>query len=105
MDAVDWDRMTGTLALRNWTPGDRLRPAGAAGAKKIKELFQAARIPSWERGGWPVLAAGSAVVWTRRFGVAAEAAARPSSRLVLQIRERRLPPNLESESDGTASKE
>ena len=75
------------LGLRSWMPGDRYRPIGSSCIQKLKTLFELARIPSWERVGWPVLADGDAIVWTRRFGVAAEYAARPDSRTALRIRE------------------
>jgi tRNA(Ile)-lysidine synthetase-like protein len=60
---------------------------GSGGIQKLKSLFQIARIPVWERSQWPVLVAGASIVWTRRFGVAAEAAVGPATRTVLQIRE------------------
>ena len=42
------------LTLRNWRPGDQYQPAGSNQEQKLKILFQKARIPQWERGGWPV---------------------------------------------------
>src|SRR5581483_11675304 len=61
-------------------------------AEKIKTLFQSFRIPLWFRRGWPVVVAastngGDAIVWSRRFGAAAEFAAGAHSRQVLRIRE------------------
>ena len=87
MGLVDWGRVKGALCLRSWTPGDRYQPMGNSSIKKLKELFQIARIPSWERVLWPVLADDRAIVWAGRFGTAAEFAARPESRSVLRIRE------------------
>jgi tRNA(Ile)-lysidine synthase len=87
MGWVDWDRVSGSLALRNWMPGDRYQPATSARIKKLKTLFQLARIPSWERCHWPVLVAGDSIVWTRQFGPAAEYAAGPHTRTVLTVRE------------------
>jgi tRNA(Ile)-lysidine synthase len=87
MGMVDWGRITGSLCLRSWTPGDRYQPAGNPGIKKLKDLFQIARIPSWERVLWPVLADDRAIVWAGRFGTAAEYAAEPESRSVLRVRE------------------
>jgi tRNA(Ile)-lysidine synthase len=60
------------LELRNWRPGDAYRPAGDSRERKIKEMFQDARVPLWERSGWPVLTAGGRVVWAARFGPAAD---------------------------------
>jgi tRNA(Ile)-lysidine synthase len=64
----------GPLELRNWRPGDAYRPAGASRERKIKEMFQDARVPLWERSGWPVLASGGRVVWAAGFGPAADCA-------------------------------
>jgi tRNA(Ile)-lysidine synthase len=87
MNVLDWDRCEGSLTVRNWRPGDSYRPAGRAGAEKIKTLFQEYRVPLWERRRWPVIVQGESIVWTRRFGVAGEFAAGPSSRQMLSIRE------------------
>jgi tRNA(Ile)-lysidine synthase len=87
MGFVDWGRVSGSLELRSWMPGDRIRPMGSSGIKNFKTLFQSARIPSWERVPWPLLVDGSAIVWSRRFGPAAEYAAGPQSRTILRIRE------------------
>lgn len=57
-----------TLELRNWRPGDAYRPAGASRERKIKEMFQDARVPLWRRGSWPVLTAGGRIVWAAEFG-------------------------------------
>jgi tRNA(Ile)-lysidine synthase len=107
MGCLDWGRLSGSLVLRNWKPGDRFQPNGSTGLRKMKSIFQAARIPVWEREQWPVLADGPRVVWTRRFGVAAAAAATDSTRVILRIQEMptpAVPPrNSESGSGGPAS--
>jgi tRNA(Ile)-lysidine synthase len=87
MGWVDWDRLSGSLVLRNWRPGDQYQPVGSLRAEKIKTLFQEFRVPLWERRHWPVLIDGDSIVWARRFGVAASFAAVAGSRRVLQIRE------------------
>jgi tRNA(Ile)-lysidine synthase len=87
MGWVDWDRLSGSLVLRNWRPGDQYQPVGRSRAEKIKALFQEFRIPLWERRHWPVLMDGESIVWARRFGAAAGLAASTGSRRVLQIRE------------------
>jgi tRNA(Ile)-lysidine synthase len=84
---LDWQRLSGSLELRNWRPGDQYQPSGSTGKEKIKTLLQQARIPSWERRHWPVLTDGASIVWVRLFGPAAEFAAGPGSSLILKIRE------------------
>jgi tRNA(Ile)-lysidine synthase len=92
VQALDWERCTGSLSsrdlrLRNWRPGDQYQPQGRTAAEKIKTLFQEHRIPLWERRTWPVISIAESIVWSRRFGVAAQFAAGPESRQVLRIRE------------------
>jgi tRNA(Ile)-lysidine synthase len=87
VDGLDRERCAGTLVLRNWRPGDQFHRKDRSSAEKIKTLFQEYRIPLWERRNWPVIARGGSILWTRRFGVAAEYAASPQSRNILLIRE------------------
>jgi tRNA(Ile)-lysidine synthase len=84
---LDWTRLSGRLELRNWQPGDRFQPAGASGEVRVKDLFQDARIPLWERGKWPVLTDGSRIVWARRFGPAVGYAAGVATGVVLRVQE------------------
>ncbi len=87
MGWLDRDRLSDSLILRNWRPGDQYQPADRSHAEKIKTMFQDFRIPLWERRHWPVLLDGEFIVWARRFGVAASFAASSLNRRVLQIRE------------------
>jgi tRNA(Ile)-lysidine synthase len=79
------------LELRNWQPGDRYRPAGWNHERKIKQMFQDARIPIWLRRRWPVLATTGKILWSRRFGPAAEFAATGETPCRLCICERDIP--------------
>jgi tRNA(Ile)-lysidine synthase len=87
MGCLDWRRLSGSLKLRSWRDGDRYWPAGSTGEEKIKILFQNARIPVWERRGWPILTAGGAIIWAGQFGPAAQYVADSHSSLVLRILE------------------
>jgi tRNA(Ile)-lysidine synthase len=87
MGCLDWKRLPGFATLRNWRPGDRYQPLGTPGESKLKDLFQRARVPVWERVGWPILEAGEQIVWSRRFGAAAWCAAGPQTPLILRVRE------------------
>ena len=42
--------------------GERIRPRGRNRTKTVKALFQEARIPPWQRAGWPLLYAASDLV-------------------------------------------
>jgi tRNA(Ile)-lysidine synthase len=79
-------RVSAPLVVRNWRPGDRYQPAGYPGEEKVKTLFQRARIPLWERRRWPVIMAGSEIVWVLRFGPSAAYAATSNTQSILRIR-------------------
>jgi len=87
MGCLDWNRLSGPLELRNWRPGDQYQPMGIPAAKKIKTLFQQARIPVWERAQWPVLTDAESIVWARRFGTATAVTAGIGSSRVLAVGE------------------
>ena len=75
------------LTLRNWQPGDGYKPKGHQRKRKLKELFQKGRISRSERQGWPVVVAGSQVVWMRGFEVPEELSPAPGKRLAMLIHE------------------
>ena len=84
---LDWGSLSGSLEVRNWRAGDQYQPMGSTGKEKIKTLFQKARIPLWERGGWPILTDGASIIWARRFGAASEFVAHAGTRVILKVRE------------------
>ncbi len=77
---LDRDRLRFPIVLRNWRPGDRLRPQGHRSAHKLKRLLNEKHVSRWERDGWPVLTSGGILVWARGFSVAAEFAANEGTR-------------------------
>jgi tRNA(Ile)-lysidine synthase len=87
---LDRDRLRSPLVLRNWRPGDRLRPFGHQNAHKLKRLLNEKRISRWERDGWPVLTSGGVLVWARGFLVAADFAADERTRKGILIAEEHL---------------
>jgi tRNA(Ile)-lysidine synthase len=60
------------LVLHGWRPGDHYRPQGHSRDRKIQEMFQKARVPSWRRASWPILRSRDKIVWSRQFGLADE---------------------------------
>jgi tRNA(Ile)-lysidine synthase len=84
---LDSDRLRSPVVLRNWHPGDRLRPVGHRNAHKLKRLMNEKRISRWERDGWPVLTSGGVLAWARGFPAAAEFAADEETRAGILIAE------------------
>jgi tRNA(Ile)-lysidine synthase len=56
---LDADKMAFPLIVRNRMEGDRYRPLGAPGSKKLKEILRAKRIPLRDRDRLPVILAGA----------------------------------------------
>lgn len=58
----------GTLEVRAWNPGDRFRPLGAPGTKKLKDWFIDRGVPRRERNRLPVVTTVEGeVVWVPGF--------------------------------------
>jgi tRNA(Ile)-lysidine synthase len=87
---LDRERLRSPLVLRNWRPGDRLRPSGHRNARKLKRLLNEKHISRWEREGWPVLTSGGVLVWVRGVAVASDFAADERTRSGIVIAEERL---------------
>jgi tRNA(Ile)-lysidine synthetase-like protein len=93
VNELDWGRFPSPdgalsgLEIRNWRPGDQYQRVGQSRKQKIKNLFQQARVPLWERWSWPIITYNDCIVWARRFGAAAEYAAGPTTSRVLEVAE------------------
>ncbi|HET8538270.1 MAG TPA: tRNA lysidine(34) synthetase TilS [Anaeromyxobacter sp.] len=66
-DAVPWP-----LALRSRRPGDRFRPEGGRGTKKLKSWLIDRKVPRERRDGLVVLAAGPRVLAVPELGAVAD---------------------------------
>jgi tRNA(Ile)-lysidine synthetase-like protein len=49
--------------LRGWRPGDRFRPLGMSGEKKLQDFFVDAKVPRDQRGRIPLLIADGRIAW------------------------------------------
>jgi para-aminobenzoate synthetase component 1 len=60
---VDLDALDGALLLRPWRRGDRMRPLGLGGSKRISDLLTEARVPRNLKPRCYVLCCGDRIVW------------------------------------------
>ena len=60
---LDGEKIKFPLQVRSRREGDRYRPLGAPGNKKLKEIMRAKRIPLSERNKKPVFLAGDDIIW------------------------------------------
>jgi tRNA(Ile)-lysidine synthase len=56
------------LTVRNFRHGDRLRPLGLAGHKKLKDLFIENKVPRSLRARLPLLVGGGDILWVPGYG-------------------------------------
>lgn len=62
-EVIDRDRIEGQLILRSPRPGDRLRPLGLEGTKKLQDLFVDEKVPREERARVPLVCDRRGIIW------------------------------------------
>jgi len=73
------------LFVRTWRAGDRLRPLGIGGTRKLQDIFVDAKVDRSARARIPLLACGGSIVWVPGYRIAEEWAVPPGDQDVLQI--------------------
>jgi len=83
MAYIDLDSLQGRVALRRPQNGDRYRPIGLRGTKKLSDIFAERRIPAFQRADVPVLADNAGILWPVGCPVAERGRITPSTRAML----------------------
>mgnify|MGYP001824553498 CR=1 FL=1 len=60
---MDLDRVSFPLTLRSRKTGDRFRPLGLRGSKKLKDFFIDAKVPKSQRRQIPILCSKDHIIW------------------------------------------
>lgn len=74
------------LTVRNFQRGDRFRPLGMDGHKKVKDLFIEKKVPSSVRPNWPLLSMGKEILWIPGYGRSELCKIGPQTRQVWHFR-------------------
>ncbi len=82
----DADRVGPTLAVRARQAGDRMRPVGAPGSRKLQDLMVDRHIPRPERDRLPVVESAGQIVWVPGLALDQRATVTPDTRRVLHLR-------------------
>jgi len=85
---LDLDALGSTISLRGRRPGDRLRPLGLGGEKKLQDLLVDAKVPVNQRDRVPLVCTTWGIAWVVGHRVDERARARPDTRTVLHLRVR-----------------
>jgi tRNA(Ile)-lysidine synthase len=81
----DRTALTEPLVVRNFRRGDRFRPLGMAGHKKVKELFIEKKAPLPARALLPLLVMGGEVLWLPGYGRSEIGRVGPGTKAVLRV--------------------
>jgi tRNA(Ile)-lysidine synthase len=77
---LDPSALEGTLLVRPWRRGDRMRPLGLGGSKSLQDLFTDRHVPRSLRRTLPVVTSGGRIAWIAGVAVSEEFAAEPGSK-------------------------
>ncbi len=88
---LDAGQLEFPLEVRSRRPGDKYRPLGMKGEKKLKDLLRERKIPRAKRGILPVFLSGGRVVWVPGLPVADEFKVTPATRKIFVIEKSDLP--------------
>ncbi|MBN2302241.1 MAG: tRNA lysidine(34) synthetase TilS [Lentisphaerae bacterium] len=58
------------IFVRSWQTGDRMKPLGMSGSKKLQDIFVDAKVPIEQRLNIPVLECGGEIIWLPGYRVA-----------------------------------
>ena len=76
------------LVFRSWRPGDRMKPLGMAGSKKLSDIFTDLKVPRAARDSWIVVECGGEIAalagWRVSRDFAVEGSRAPSLRILLE---------------------
>ncbi|MYF41019.1 MAG: tRNA lysidine(34) synthetase TilS [Rhodothermaceae bacterium] len=76
---LDAEKLELPLTVRRWLAGDRMRPLGMQGTKKISDLLTDDAVPAQERSSISVVCSGSTIAWVVGHRMAHEFRVTPST--------------------------
>ena len=86
---LDPDAVGSTLTVRSRRLGDRLRPLGLGGEKKLQDLLVDAKVPQDQRDGVPLVCAAWGIAWVVGHRLDERAKVGENARTILRLRFRR----------------
>lgn len=81
----DYERVPRPLLVRNFRKGDRIKPFGMEGTKKLKDLFIDLKIPRSKRRILPLLIGGKEILWVVGIRRSSHAPVTGDTRRVLKV--------------------
>lgn len=91
--AFDFEKIKGPLVVRNRRVGDRIKPLGFNGRKKIKDIFIDKKIPQHSRGRIPIITDDEKIIWIVGHDISDESKIVDSTKKVVRLTVRPLAKN------------
>ena len=82
---VDAHSLDGPLQVRGPLPGDRLRPLGSSGTRKLQDVLVDLRVPVGARLGTPLVVCGDRIVWVCGLVLAEEGRIRRETTALVRL--------------------
>jgi len=82
---LDRSRLRWPLMIRNWQPGDAMRPKGHQKMHTLARLLNEKSVSRWDKAHWPVLTCGGKLAWARGLEASVEFATSPETRRAVWI--------------------
>jgi tRNA(Ile)-lysidine synthase len=82
----DADRIDRRLVVRNFVRGDRIRPLGMEGERKLTDVFIDKKLPRERRANWPLVVSGDEIIWIPALVRSGEALVTPATRTILRVK-------------------
>ena len=83
--AFDLDKIKGELIVRSKSDGDRMKPMGLGGTKKLKDIFIDLKIPREKRNMIAVLCDDSGILWVIGHKISEDYKIDENTKTVLRI--------------------
>jgi tRNA(Ile)-lysidine synthase len=83
---LDLDALGSALTVRSRRPGDRLRPVGLGGEKKLQDLLVDAKVPRDQRDAVPLVCASWGIAWVVGHRLDERAKVDQNTRRVVRLR-------------------
>ena len=88
--SVSSEAVAGSLLVRSWHDGDRMRPVGLGGTKSLQDLFTDRKVPRALRRSLPVVEAAGEIVWVAGVALDERFAAQREDRQAIGLSARRV---------------
>ncbi|HDM76438.1 MAG TPA: tRNA lysidine(34) synthetase TilS [Deltaproteobacteria bacterium] len=84
--AIDADKVKLPLTVRSFRPGDRFKPLGLGGTKKLQDFFVDEKIPRYQRPYIPIICDREKIIWIVGYRLDERVKITPETKRILYIR-------------------